>query len=119
MADTIRLLALALGGLDIGYAVVVMVLYARITRQIGGTAGRELGALPRHVWSIAAAHVVLILALMIAIGSRLGEPVGWSSVLGVFGFGLTAYALHQMLVFQRARARFRDGMAMVELNGDL
>ncbi len=103
--DVWRLFDLVLGCLAIGLAQFVLVRYRSANKK---TRSKTRGALARHVYAIAVAHQILMLALIVEIYSRLGEGrlSSWRAPLATFAFATTLYALSQMMQYQYRRINF-------------
>ncbi len=108
-ADILRIanLVLAGGSYAIGSVVVVNYVRAYVGYRRAQAAGAGLppwrGLLPRHVAVIGASHLGLIGVTMVGVFGRIHEPLTWHGPVLFIFYGLSLWALWDMIGAQRYR----------------
>lgn len=104
--DAIRWLALLEGSLVLGLAVFVLRMYWYANTLQNKLPDRIPGALPYHVAVIASSHIIMLIWLEYRIAFRIDnniDHIAYETVLAIFVYSLTAFAMIDMLKYQQLR----------------
>ena len=118
LTDLIRLITVALGMVDLGLTVAVFQLYFKANRlnQISRQQqlGKFVGALPRHIIAVSAAHALMILGICGVVIAKLGDALTpWPTVVALPAFCLSLFGQFEMLSFQQRRIDLVTGHIMI------
>ena len=118
LTDLLRLLTVAVGMVDLGLTVAVFQMYFKANRlnQISRQQelGKFVGALPRHIIAVSAAHALMILGICGVVIAKLGDAFTlWPTVVALPAFCLSLFGQFEMLTFQQRRVDLVTGHIMV------
>ena len=118
LTDLLRLITVAIGCVDLGLTIAVFQMYFKANRlnQIvrKQELGKFVGALPRHIVAVSAAHGLMIIGICAVILGRLGDHfTTWPTLVALPAFCLSLWGQFEMLTFQQRRIDLVTGHIML------